>query len=165
MTVEELLLAMKDIAPPPEPPWWLLPPAYLVSISVIIIISGVTWFTLRYRRANRLALQAEQELQRIRASYDHNQDTLQLGLELSRWLKQVAILAFPQRQISSLTGENWLQFLDNSLGGNSFSSGDGRVFAEAIYRQHVDIDAQRLVELCERWLINVKPCLLERGRE
>ena len=164
MTAEELLLELKDITPPPEPAWWLLPPVYLVALASIIVIAGLVWVTLRYRKMNRLAKRADQELLRIRSSYSHNQDARQLGLELSRWLKQVSKVAFPQRQTGCLTGESWLQFLDESHGGTLFSHGEGRIFGGAIYREQVDVDAYRLVELCEQWLTGIKPYLLQRGR-
>ncbi len=125
MTAEELLLELKDIAPPPEPAWWLLPPAYLVMIGSIIAIAMLAWFVLRYRSVYRLASRVDLDLQRIRSAYYHNQDARQLALELSKWLKQVSILAFPQRLPEQLTGQPWLKFLDESLAGNNFSNGKG----------------------------------------
>lgn len=164
MTIEELLLELKDIAPPPEPAWWLLPPAYLFALCSIFAITGIAWFILRYRKVNQLAKQANRDLQRIRSLYNHHQDTRQLGLELSKWLKLVSIMAFPQQHPESLTGESWLKFLDECHGGNHFSSGKGKVFGGAIYREQVDLNAHQLVELCEQWLTIVRPHLLQRSR-
>ena len=96
--------------------------------------------------------------------YSGNRDVRQLGLELSKWLKQVSILAFPQHQPQSFTGEPWLKFLDQSIGGNDFSSGHGKVFGGSIYRQQVNLDAQQLVELCEQWLNSVKPPSVAAGQ-
>ncbi|MGB5330216.1 MAG: DUF4381 domain-containing protein, partial [Gammaproteobacteria bacterium] len=86
-------------------------------------------------------------------------------LQLAQWLKQVALLAFPARQLESFTGEAWLQFLDESIGGDNFTSGRGKVFGDAIYRKQVNVDAGQLVELCEQWLAAVKPRLQQRGRD
>ncbi len=164
MTVEDLLQELKDIAPPPEPAWWLIPPVYLVALCTVITIAVLVWYILRYRTVNRLARRVDQDLQRIRSLYNHNQDERQLGWELSKWLKRVSILAFPQRQPERLTGESWLEFLDECLGGNSFSGGKGKVFGGSIYREQVDLDAHQLMELCEQWLATVKPQLLQRSR-
>jgi len=164
MTVEELLLELKDIAPPPEPAWWLLPPAYLFALCSIIAVTGIAWFILRYHRVNRLAKRVDQDLQRIRSLYNHNQDARQLGLELSKWLKQVSIMAFPQRQPESLTGESWLKFLDECHGGDHFSSGEGKVFGGSVYCEQVELDAYQLIELCGWWLTVVRPHLLQRSR-
>jgi len=165
MTAEELLLELKDIAPPPEPGWWLIPPVYLVGLCVIVGLAVLAWLMLRYRKANRLVNWANQELQRIRVLYSDNRDAHQLGMDLSKWLKQVSILAFPQHQVESFTGEPWLKFLDQSIAGNDFSSGHGKVFGGSIYRRQVNPDARQLVALCEQWLGIVKPRLLQRSRE
>ena len=165
MTVDELLRELKDIQPPAAPDWWLMPPAYLVVICAIIAISALIWWRIRYRRLNRLASLAELELQRIRSTYNNNKDTRELSLQLAKWLKQVALLAFPARQLEGITGAAWLNFLDKSLGDDSFSSGMGNVFGSLIYRKQVNVDAGQLVELCEQWLAAVKPQLLQRGRD
>jgi hypothetical protein len=163
MTVEELLLELKDIQPPPEPAWWLLAPAHWVAIFSLLGIAACVWFFLRHRKANRLASLADQELQRISSSFARSEDSQRLAIELSRWLKQVAILAFPARQLENLSGKGWLEFLDESLGNNSFSNGTGKVFGSMIYSRQINLDAGQLVRLCELWLSAIKPHLRQRG--
>jgi len=165
MTVDELLRELKDIQPPNAPDWWLIPPAYLVTIGVIIIIAALTWLLIRYRRVNRLASLAEQELQRIKSAYKHNRDSHELSLRLAQWLKQVALLAFPARQLEGLTGQAWLHFLDESLGENRFSTGSSSILSSSVYRNQANPDVGQLVELCEQWLAAVKPRLQQRGRD
>jgi type VI protein secretion system component VasK len=165
MTVDELLRELKDIQPPDAPDWWLIPPAYLVAIGVIIVIAALIWLLIRYRRANRLASLAEQDLQRIKSAYTHNRDSHELSLQLARWLKQVALLAFPARQLEGLTGLAWLHFLDESLGENRFSNGSGKIFADSVYRKQANADVGQLIELCEQWLATVKPRLQRQGRD
>ena len=165
MTVEELLLQLKDIQPPPEPAWWLIAPARWVAIGLFGGVAVCIWLMLRYRRANRLASLAEQALQSIGSSYGIDQDPRRFALELSKWLKQVSILAFPTRQPESLNGERWLKFLDESLGDDSFSNGKGKVFGNMIYSRQVNLDAAQLVELCEQWLSVVKPHLRQQGKD
>ena len=165
MTVDELLPELKDIQPPDAPDWWLIPPAYLVAIGVIITISALVWLLIRYRRVNRMASLAEQELQRIKSTYRHNRDSHELSLQLAQWLKQVAMLAFPARQLEGLTGQDWLHFLDQSLGENRFSNGGGNILASSVYRKQANADVGQLVELCEQWLVAIKPRLQQRGRD
>lgn len=165
MTADELLRELKDIQPPTAPDWWLLAPAFLFAIFGIIAVATLIWLIIRYRRVNRLASLAEQDLQRINSSYTRNRDTRELALQLAKWLKQVAMLAFPSRQLEGFTGEAWLKFLDEVLGDDRFSNGQGYVFASAVYRNQVIVDAGPLVELCEQWLVAVKPRLLQQGRD
>ncbi len=163
MTVEELLLELRDIQSPPEPSWWLIAPAHWIAIVLLLGVAACIWLFFRRHKANHLAILADQELQRIRTLYTRNQDSHRLAIELSRWLKQVAILAFPARRLESLSGRGWLEFLDESLGKNSFSDGIGQVFGSTIYSRQVNLETAQLVQLCEQWLSAVKPHLRQRS--
>ena len=163
MTVEELLLELKDIPPPPEPAWWLIAPAHWIALLLLLGAAACIWLFFRRRKANRLASLADQELQRISSSFTSNEDSHRLAIELSRWLKQVAILAFPARHLESLSGKGWLEFLDESLDDKGFSDGIGQVFGSTIYSKQVNLEAAQLVQLCEQWLSAIKPHLRQRG--
>jgi hypothetical protein len=176
MTREELLLQLRDILPPPEPAWWLVAPVYLTIVALLLglFISG--WLLRRRQRADRLAVVARLELQAIRAGYRQHQNVQLFAIKVSRWLKQVAMLAFPGSQLQPVTGEAWLRFLDQSLnmGQNTdqdtdrdnshFSRGCGRIFGAAVYQSSVDLDADQVFALCERWLNSIKPRLQQRSR-
>lgn len=163
MTREELLLELKDIAQPAEPAWWLLGPAQLWLIVLALAALGLTWHWLQRRHCRRWLRLATAELDSIAAVFDESGDSRQLALQLSRWLKQVALLAYPHRQAMGLAGSDWLEFLDQALDGNRFSAGEGRVFGEAIYQQCVHVDANGLLDLCRTWLQAITPRLLQRG--
>lgn len=163
MTAEQLLQQLHDIQPPPEPAWWLIAPAHGIALGLLAAVVTAIWLVLRHRRANRLADLAQQALRDIRSRYDGDQDSRRLALQLSQWLRQVSLLAFPERQPESLCGQGWLQFLDEGLGSNAFSLGHGRIFGNRIYARQVDPDAAELAALCERWLAAVKPRLRQRG--
>jgi len=172
MTREELLLQLRDILPPPEPAWWLVAPVYLTIAALLPGLFIIAWLSWRRQRADRLAMAARLELQAIRAGYRQHQNVHLFANKVSRWLKQVAMLAFPGNQLQSVTGEPWLRFLDQSLniGQNTdhdtshFSRGCGRIFGAAVYQSSVDLDADQVFALCERWLNSIKPLLRQRGR-
>jgi hypothetical protein len=164
MTADELLLQLKDIQPPPEPAWWLIAPAHLLLAGVIFALLGTGWFVLRRRRAGRLAKLAESDFERIKSAYMRDRDRRRLALKTSRWLKQVALLAFPAQRLESACGDAWLEFLDQDLADRPFSQGSGRIFGGAHYGPEVETDAAEILELCERWLNAVKPQLQQHGR-
>lgn len=164
MTAEELVLALKDIEAPSAPPWWLVAPGYLVLAALSLGIVILIWFLIRQRKANRLALLAQQELQRIKSTYQDSEDRRRFAWELSQWLKRVSLMAFPTRQLQRYSGEAWLAFLDESLGDTHFSRGNGKIFGAEIYRRSLEFDPVELNELCERWLQAVRPQLLQQGR-
>jgi hypothetical protein len=180
MTSAELLLQLRDIQPPPEPAWWLIAPGYFAITAFLIGLFIIAWLLRRRQRNDRLAKLASLELQSIRAEYRQNHDVNLLAIKVSQWLKQVAMLAFPGSQLQSVTGEPWLKFLDQSLshdpghslgqnmnqdqGESHFSRGCGRIFGAGVYQSSVDLDADRIFALCERWLIAIKPQLQQRSR-
>jgi hypothetical protein len=178
MTREELLLQLRDILPPPEPAWWLIAPVYLTIAAVLFGLIVIAWLLRRRQRVDRLAMIARLELQAIRADYRQDQNVHLLAIKVSRWLKQVAMLAYPGNQLQSVTGEPWLKFLDQSLdmGQNTgqnrdhdqdnshFSCGCGRIFGAAVYQSSIDLDADQVFALCERWLNAIKPRLQQRSR-
>ena len=164
MTYQELLLTLKDISPPEEPDWWLLAPGYLVMLLLVIFVIAAFWLWLTRRRVYRMFSAARLELEQIKSGYAHHQDSQRLARELALWLKQVALQAYPDRQLESATGNSWLRVLDNCLGDSSFTRGDGRIFGDAIYQPQARFEADRMLRLTERWLLAVKPRLLQRGR-
>jgi hypothetical protein len=176
MTSAELLLQLRDIQPPPEPAWWLIAPGYFAITAFLIGLFIIAWLLRRRQRNDRLAKLASLELQSIRAEYRQNHDVNLLAIKVSQWLKQVAMLAFPGSQLQSVTGEPWLKFLDQSLshnmgqnmnqdrGESHFSRGCGRIFGAGVYQSSVDLDADRIFALCERWLNAIKPQLQQRSR-
>ena len=165
MTVDELLLELRDIQAPPEPGWWLLAPGYIAISCLLAMLLILVWYGARRRKAKHLLDCAQTELQRIKSAHQRSDDSQQLALELSRWLKQVALLAYPEQRLEGLTGVAWLRFLDRSIGDNSFTRGAGRIFGDAVYQPRANPDSSRICSICDQWLAAVKPRLLLRGRD
>ena len=107
-------------------------------------------------------MSADSELQRLKDLYLKDNDSGKLAFALSEWLKRVALFAFPNQNLAGLTGQAWLEFLDESAGSTEFTKGPGKVFSTDIYNHRASLDGRQLIELCERWLIAVKPQLIEQ---
>jgi hypothetical protein len=162
MSGDELLQQMRDIQPPPEPPWWLLGPGWLWLAAVVALLGVGAWTWWRRRHSRQLARLAARELHSIQRDYRRDRDSRQLAIRLSRWLKQVALLAFPAQGLQRVNGDAWLAFLDQGLHERPFSQGCGRVFGGEVYRARVELDAGAVIALCERWLRVVAPRLRRR---
>jgi len=69
-------------------------------------------------------------------------------------VRRVAISVSPRAEAASLTGRQWLAFLDKSLTGAPFSDGCGQLLAEAPYRNTspTELEISQLISLCEDWL-------------
>lgn len=162
MTRDELLSQLRDISPPAEPAWWLPAPGHIGLILVLLALLAVIAYWRARRRSGLLLEQARLELRRIEAEHDRDGDSVRLSRQLANWLKRVALAAYPEKRLEGLTGRAWLEFLDQSLGGQLFSAGAGRLFAGDVYRREIDADAKELLRLCEQWLDRLRPRLLRR---
>ena len=69
-------------------------------------------------------------------------------------IRRVAISVNPRTEVASLTGRQWLAFLDNSVTGAPFSEGCGQLLVNAPYRNTspTEPEISQLISLCEDWL-------------
>ena len=73
---------------------------------------------------------------------------------LSRLIRRLALMRFPRQEIASLTGHDWLRFLDSSGGNGQFSRGPGRVLAQGPYMRTLPepVDGRALTRLVRHWI-------------
>jgi len=142
---------------PLAPGWWLL-----IALGVVLCI----WLIIRALRKLvwRKRLQAAQrELDKAIATYrqvtakaeaDHNQAGLDYLYAVNSVLNRVALYIDRSnaRQIASLHGNAWLNYLDQAYGGNEFTEGDGKVLAEGQYRPVFAGEIEGLYTLSQRWI-------------
>lgn len=145
-------LPLKDIHLPDAIGWW--PPAIGWWLLLILIPLMLWFFIWLYKRitAKTAVKTAKKLLQSVRE--DSSQCVVEKIATLSTILRRVAISISPRQKTAALTGEAWLQYLDQALKDSPFSQGIGRILIEAPYRKpaDVEIDIEQLISLCERWL-------------
>lgn len=163
MSFEQLQQSLQPVQIPAAAAAW--PPAagfWLALIVVLLILVPLyRWRRSRHGQPNYQL--AQSSLQQIAQSYRLNNDSAALINALARWLKQVAILAYPEHRVAGLTGQRWLEFLDSVLQGADFTDGCGQLFARRAYSEHAEADANRLLRLCQRWLEALEPKLQTRS--
>jgi hypothetical protein len=164
MTVDQLLSSLHDIHPPMDASWWPLAGIWWVLLAAPLLLIGGYALYRKRRNVYRFYAQANTDLQRISTTHQANPDDQQLALNLSRWLRQVALLAYPDKAVAAITGQSWLNLLDAGLASAEFSEGVGQVFAAEVYAPNTKISADNLLNLCNRWLASVKLDLLMRAR-
>lgn len=145
-------LPLKDIHLPEAIGWW--PPAigwWLLAILIPLLIAVLHWFYKRLTRKTAIKT-AKKNLATIKENpaLDNNQKLR----ELSMLVRRVAITVSPRTEAASLTGRQWLEFLDKSLTGAPFSEGCGQLLADAPYRNTLptELEISQLISLCEDWL-------------
>ncbi|UOA09499.1 DUF4381 domain-containing protein [Methylobacter sp. S3L5C] len=145
-------LPLKDIHLPEAIGWW--PPAigwWLLAVLIPLFIVFLYWLYKRLTRKTAIKT-AKKQLAFIKQySVVDNDKKLR---ELSMLLRRVAISVTSRTEVASLTGRQWLVFLDKSLTGAPFSDGCGQLLTTAPYRNTPPTEAEisQLISLCEDWL-------------
>ncbi|MEO5340516.1 MAG: DUF4381 domain-containing protein [Magnetococcus sp. MYC-9] len=143
---------------PPALGWWLV----LGMLLAVAVVLGYFW---RHKRRNRLRDAALAELERLVADHARHQDARQLATALSHLLRRVCLsplwhpgvdrTATPG--VAGLTGEAWLQFLDQALEGEPFSRGAGRWLLSLPFQPQAtapvpDTELTALIAVCRSWI-------------
>ncbi len=146
------LLDLKDIHEPEAIGWW--PPAigwWILAVVIPLLIVLLVWLYKRLTR--KTALKTGHKILAL-IKQDTAIDNLQKLCDLSILVRRVAISVSPRAKAASLTGRQWLAFLDTSVKGAPFTEGVGQLLADAPYRltPPTELEISQLIELCEDWL-------------
>lgn len=150
-------LPLRDIHLPDAVPWW--PPApgwWVLAVLLLLLVAVALWWVRRHRR-RRWVRAALVELDALESGFRSDGNAHRLCQGLSLLLKRVVSFGRPHSSAPGLSGEDWLAFLDRTLGDASFSEGQGRVLVEGPYDPRVTVDGDALVALCRRWIRSFRP--------
>jgi len=89
---------------------------------------------LRTRARGAARRYALRQLDSIVQQYDEHKDPVAFGADLSELLRRAMLAYAPRLDVAGLTGEEWLQWLDQDLAQPVFSSGPGRQILDLPYR-------------------------------
>ena len=98
----------------------------------------------RYRRSGLLQLKQLLE--------EHQQDPQQYLTRFSELIKRISLVSFPREQVASLSGEEWVAFLDRTGRTDEFSLGHGQVLMYGAYEKDSQVEVQALHELGIKWI-------------
>jgi hypothetical protein len=90
------------------------------------------WWQTRARgTARRFALR---QLKDIEREYEQHKNPVEFGARLSALLRRTMLAYAPRPDVAGLTGDAWLQWLDQGLAKPLFSNGPGRQIVELPYK-------------------------------
>jgi hypothetical protein len=132
---------------PPAPGWWVLA---TIALGLASWAGVLLWRQIGIRRKRRQILAL---LERMEQS-SNGIATPEFLAHLSRLMRRLALMRFPRREIASLTGIEWLQFLDSSGGNGQFSQGPGKVLAHGPYMRELpnEVDSRALTTVIRHWI-------------
>jgi len=131
---------------PPAPGWWVLAAVLLVTLAAMAV-----WGFRRYR-AYRQKRRIMEELEQLGSSYT-KENNAGFITELSTLLRRVALRRYARTRVASLTGTDWLRFLDDTGGAGEFEKGVGQILEAGSYQpQTREVPAAELLTLVRRWV-------------
>ena len=143
-------IPLRDLHLPELIGWWPLAPGWWFLI--VLVASGIGYLLYqsfaKWRRnaSRRVALR---ELARIQAEFKHGVDETSLAIELSELLRRTMLAYAPRNEVAGLTGEKWLEWLDQGLDDRPFSEGSGQNVESLPYRRpdalEDDVDLEGLI--------------------
>lgn len=155
MQIPQQQLELKDIHLPDSVSWW--PPAagYWIILGLVFIII-IAYLGIKFlRNRGRFKRQALSELYKIKKAFKSDQDEEKLLSSVSVLLRRAAISSYPRTDCASLTGNDWLQWLDLQLPKDkfNFSDGPGYLLTKSVYSKSVNTaDIDGLLNLSRLWL-------------
>lgn len=147
-------LQLKDIHLPGSPDFW--PPALGWWLLLVAFLLALYWFFAQLKKRNQIRRKRKiliRTLDGLEEKLRKNATSETLA-EVNILLRQLAVTYYSRSEIASLTGGDWLHFLDESGNTHGFSRGAGRILIEAPYQpgklQNFNID--EFIPLVRSWV-------------
>jgi len=145
---------------PPEPVRWMPQTIGWYAIFGLVLFVAGWWVYGRLKRfrKNRYRRLAMAELAVIQEELQRPERRAQALSEIPVLLKRTALWSFPRSEVAALSGEQWLAFLDKTMGGKDFTEGEGRLLPELAYApvqritQLSDEQIGSLLQLVRHWI-------------
>ena len=148
-------LELRDIHLPEPISWWPPAPGWWMIIAALLFIALAVFLLRRYQKKQALKKQVLAEFESIRAQFNQEKNSTVLVQSLSILLRRACISFYPRSEVASLTGDAWLQFLDDTGSDKAFHSKQSQIITTAPYlseKTTLDFDTEKLISLCHGWI-------------
>ena len=153
-----LIHGIDEVIVPDAISWWPSTSGWIVvgAVAGMLLLAKVSqiarrWWRNRYRRE---ALRQLGELQ-------GRTEPMEVVSKLPFYIKATALHAYPREEVASLSGNDWLAYLDAHYQGPSFQQEIGQELLRCAYQpkhrsQLDDIQAVRLIDMSRLWIATHK---------
>ena len=125
---------------------------------IFIFLVWIAYRRYKHKKANLYRRWALEKLQDIERILRQNLGVEMALAEIPVLVKQTALHCFPREKIASLSGENWLRYLDASYGGTDFTDGPGQILEQPAYQpqnkleQYKEEEILALIKTVRKWI-------------
>ncbi|QIV95243.1 DUF4381 domain-containing protein [Allofrancisella frigidaquae] len=157
MQSNNLLEQLKDIYLPARvSQWWPLAYGWWIVIGIFIVGLLLLVFFLYKKKKNEIYKQAV--INDFKATIQKTLENRpqEVMLNISIYLKRVALQKFPNENVKVLHGNAWVEFLDTKLDNQEFSKSSGGLLADSYKPQTLETaQLQEIITVSEKWLRRV----------
>lgn len=159
---------LNDIVLPGAVGWWPLANGWYYLIGTLLV--GLAWFayvSIRNWNSNRYRRAALHQLQLLAQDIEDTEKR-DAGLrQIPVLLKRTALSVYPRSQLASLSGKNWLDFLNSKVSTASFTEPtagllDNLSFSVGALNTVDTKAADELLSACKHWLQHHQPDPLQK---
>ena len=130
---------------PPAPGWWVLAALALMALCLL------GWWLLRRWRKLAFRREAVKELDQLLECYQTDGDNRAFVQAVNALIKRTALASEDRQRVSGLSGDAWLNFLQNN-GGAALVAPGVRELLEDCYAPQIEGDCEPLAVACKKWL-------------
>lgn len=128
-------LPLRDLHLPEPIGWWPLAPGwwFVIAVAVLILawIAVRAWRQYKFNAPRRFAIRS---LANVEAEYLSHRNLVRLGKQVSELLRRGMLAYAPRHKIAGLTGEAWLEWLDQGMPVPYFHTDGGKSLLHLPYR-------------------------------
>jgi len=153
MNTNMTALPLKDIHLPDPISFWPLAFGWWIVAGIVIFLIFLSLLLFRKLSETTLKSEAKNKLQVIEKNFLETDDALVCLTEISALLRRITLSQKATDNVAGLTGEAWLQFLDQPLKTAEFSQGAGQILLTGPYSLEVDkTQVMKLIQLSAKWV-------------
>lgn len=154
---QQPVLELEDIHLPASPAFWPPAPGWWIAATLLIALVGFAFYKLlKYRNKRK----QQQKILNVLSSFEQD---LKEGkgsesiANINRLLRRLALMHYPRQQVASLTGSQWLGFLDTTGATTAFTKGAGRILEDGPYVAQLpenfdSFDSEGLIKAVTQWV-------------
>lgn len=153
---QDPLAQLRDIHLPEAVGLWPLAPGWWILIALFLaLVAGSIWYWRKRVISMAFKREALSQLEALNDLRDNN--GLQYVQALNALLKQTALTAHARAEVAALSGQQWLEYLDQHFSQSAFVSGAGRCLADAPYKPSLATEELSALHLLAQQWISEQP--------
>jgi cbb3-type cytochrome oxidase subunit 3 len=146
---------LRDIQlPKPISCWPLAPGWYVLALVGLLFFILLIYFIYRKHLQARAKRQALQLLKDYEQYYQAGGEIQVISAQISELLRRVALVYFPREQVASLSGEAWINFLNNTSKQCNFTALSDCLLTLPYQEKAPNINLNPLFENARKWIKN-----------